>query len=64
MVNSDELLGTTEYLTLYTWCRITDVVITGFDLFLTCCITVSPRLSVCYPYSHRAKIMHSYSSPS
>ena len=22
MVNSDELLGTTEYLTLYTWCRI------------------------------------------
>jgi hypothetical protein len=29
MVNSEELIGTTEYLTLYTRCR--DVVITAFD---------------------------------
>jgi hypothetical protein len=33
MVNSEELIGTTEYLTLSTMCRKTDVVITGFDLF-------------------------------
>jgi hypothetical protein len=31
MVNSEELTGTIEYLTLYTRCRINRVVITGFD---------------------------------
>jgi hypothetical protein len=30
MVNSEELVGTTEYLTLYRRCLITNVVITGF----------------------------------
>ena len=31
MVDSEELIGTAEHLTLYTRCRITLVVITGFD---------------------------------
>jgi hypothetical protein len=31
MVNSEELIGTTEYLTLQTTCRIIYIVITGFD---------------------------------
>jgi len=29
MFNREELTGTKEYLTLYTWCRINNVVITG-----------------------------------
>jgi len=31
MVNSEELIGNAEYMTRYTRCRITRVVITGFD---------------------------------
>jgi hypothetical protein len=32
MFNPEELIGTTEYLTLQTRCAYTDVVITGFKL--------------------------------
>jgi hypothetical protein len=35
MVNSEEFSGSTECLTLYTRCRLTDVVITVFDCILS-----------------------------
>jgi len=31
MFNGEELTGTKEYLTLYTWCRVNIIVITGVD---------------------------------
>jgi hypothetical protein len=35
MFNGEELTGTKEYLTLYTWCRINNIVITGVDCIKT-----------------------------
>jgi hypothetical protein len=45
MINSEELVGTTEHLTLYAWCRIY-VVVTGFDCDIIL-VRVQLRLILC-----------------
>jgi len=46
MVNSEELIGNAEYMMLYTRCRITRVVITGFDSIII--ILRKPALYINY----------------
>jgi hypothetical protein len=47
MVNSDELLGTTEYLTLYTWCRINRCRYNRVRLYFLP-VTLQYHLGCCY----------------
>jgi hypothetical protein len=47
MVNSEELIGNTEYLTLYTRCILAGIVINGFGcLYISVCSGQKLRLLV------------------
>jgi len=46
MVNREEVIGAAEYSTLYTRCRITRVVITGFDCIVI--ILLKPAVDINY----------------